>query len=429
MTSARAKAMATARRMTRKLSNRRAWPERAISTLTVPETRCYPRGERHIPTTDSRSFPMTPLTASLAILGFLFTVASAHADPIYCWHDADEQLHCSNRVERVPPGAKVASPPPLGHLSTRRIRPLSPSPTRKSRPSRERDMREQRSDCPPAQPTRVGEMIAKVIDPEYDSNRRHGHQAFTLFVDGEPMMYRSGARLQAVAGIDANSPSASLKDASLAFPSGSRPCMGYPPLEAYPVRGGSGTSPNGLCSDFRRAFAQVGITANRDDSVLRSLRAVAKDVAEAAAKGYFFGSGRDVPMHVRVLDGERLVPLRPFVRPRGRRAEDDKIRRHYQHVRYSGGRPVRSRPVTLEVPAQTGRYGEPTWSAVPKRTGARHQRWVEMLPPTVVVQPRWLVDAHAVQTAEIAAETEAFVDELTIALEEIDRAARAAGCW
>ena len=41
----------------------------------------------------------------------------------------------------------------------------------------------------------------------------------------------------------------------------------------------------------------------------------------------------------------------------------------------------------------------------------------------------WLVEAHIAQLNELARETEEFVDELTIALEEIDRAARARGCW
>jgi hypothetical protein len=41
----------------------------------------------------------------------------------------------------------------------------------------------------------------------------------------------------------------------------------------------------------------------------------------------------------------------------------------------------------------------------------------------------WIVDAHVAQTARIASESDDLVDQLTVALEEIDRAARASGCW
>ena len=41
----------------------------------------------------------------------------------------------------------------------------------------------------------------------------------------------------------------------------------------------------------------------------------------------------------------------------------------------------------------------------------------------------WIVDAHVAQTQELGAEAGDFVDELTVALEEIDGAARARGCW
>ncbi len=43
--------------------------------------------------------------------------------------------------------------------------------------------------------------------------------------------------------------------------------------------------------------------------------------------------------------------------------------------------------------------------------------------------PPWLVEAHIAQTGELAAETSRLVDELTVALEEIDGAARRMGCW
>ncbi len=46
-----------------------------------------------------------------------------------------------------------------------------------------------------------------------------------------------------------------------------------------------------------------------------------------------------------------------------------------------------------------------------------------------VALPAWVVEAHVAQVAELADETGTLVDELTVALEEIDRAARANDCW
>src|SRR6185295_11028825 len=48
---------------------------------------------------------------------------------------------------------------------------------------------------------------------------------------------------------------------------------------------------------------------------------------------------------------------------------------------------------------------------------------------TSVALPPWVVEAHIAQTATLGAETASLVDELTVALEEIDRAARARHCW
>ena len=41
----------------------------------------------------------------------------------------------------------------------------------------------------------------------------------------------------------------------------------------------------------------------------------------------------------------------------------------------------------------------------------------------------WIVSAHASQTGTLAAESDALVEELTVALDEIDHAARTRGCW
>jgi hypothetical protein len=60
--------------------------------------------------------------------------------------------------------------------------------------------------------------------------------------------------------------------------------------------------------------------------------------------------------------------------------------------------------------------------AVPSGRTLVEEPWGVALPP-------WLVDGHIAQTAALADETEAFVEELAIALEEIDLAAQRAGCW
>lgn len=43
--------------------------------------------------------------------------------------------------------------------------------------------------------------------------------------------------------------------------------------------------------------------------------------------------------------------------------------------------------------------------------------------------PAWIVEAHVAQVDEIASETASLANELTVALEEVDHAARARGCW
>jgi hypothetical protein len=47
---------------------------------------------------------------------------------------------------------------------------------------------------------------------------------------------------------------------------------------------------------------------------------------------------------------------------------------------------------------------------------------------TIPLDP-WIVAAHVSQTESLATESDQLVDQLTVALEEIDRAARATGCW
>jgi len=63
------------------------------------------------------------------------------------------------------------------------------------------------------------------------------------------------------------------------------------------------------------------------------------------------------------------------------------------------------------------------------RSGALAPAILTTAPGTTVALPPWVVEAHIAQTAALGAETAELVDELTVALEEIDRAARARRCW
>jgi hypothetical protein len=54
---------------------------------------------------------------------------------------------------------------------------------------------------------------------------------------------------------------------------------------------------------------------------------------------------------------------------------------------------------------------------------------IRTVPAPAMALPPWIVEAHVAQTAEIGDEAADFVDDLTVALEEIDRAARTRGCW
>ena len=51
------------------------------------------------------------------------------------------------------------------------------------------------------------------------------------------------------------------------------------------------------------------------------------------------------------------------------------------------------------------------------------------VPEERVPLPPWAVEAHIAQTDELGAESADLVEELTVALEEIDGAAQRAGCW
>ena len=281
-----------------------------------------------------------------AALGLLLVVAPASADTVYSWKDADGQLHFSNRVERVPPGAKVASPPPLGRLGIRRLRPLPPPPAARRRRSPEP------AACGPGDATGVAAAIAERLDRRDD---------LVVLVGGVPVPVRETRWSSTyVAGGDRHW--SELEQGAVAFPEATG-CPARPPLPRYPVR--SRSDPNGLCGDYRRAFAQVGVAVGRDGPVATGFREIAE-------------------MYEAMIDNDYT---------------------------------------TFQAPAEIQFLYEAAEEARPYGV-----QWTSDQMPGVRL-PDWLVEAHAAQTDELGHETDAYVDELTVALEEIDRAARAAGCW
>ena len=53
----------------------------------------------------------------------------------------------------------------------------------------------------------------------------------------------------------------------------------------------------------------------------------------------------------------------------------------------------------------------------------------ELAPHMTIPLDPWIVAAHVSHTASLAEESDELVTQLTVALEEVDRAARATGCW
>lgn len=132
-----------------------------------------------------------------------------------------------------------------------------------------------------------------------------------------------------------------------------------PPLVRYPTTGRVDRS-RGLCDDYRRAFAQVGVATSRDAGIARSFADIARSFVRVQLEGNnAVASG----FRAAVADGlftSEANELAPFM--------------------------------------------------------------------TVPLDP-WIVKAHASQTGRLATESDELVAQLTVALEEIDRAARAVGCW
>lgn len=142
-------------------------------------------------------------------------------------------------------------------------------------------------------------------------------------------------------------------------------CPARPALARYAASSGRRGASRSICDDYRRAFAEVGIAVSRDQRIARSFHAIADDFSAIATGGYIAG----------------------------RRA----------HVAAE-----RRRDPTRELRAT--------------------ETIAELAGPSIELPP-WIVEAHIAQTGAIGDEAAELVEELTVALGEIDGAARARGCW
>jgi hypothetical protein len=208
--------------------------------------------------------------------------------------------------------------------------------------------------CGPADPTGLAKAIA------YGVESAARDEGLTLVVGGVPIAASRDATVQTLlTPWDPDAPHAPLSQSAVAYPAGSS-CPSMPPLVRYSTTARRETRSRGLCDDYRRAFAQVGVATSRDVGIARSFRDIARDFVRVAHEG-----------DVAVASGFRVELAKGMFTSDAR----------------------------------------------------------ELAPYMTVPLDPWIVDAHVAQTARIATESDDLVEQLTIALEEIDRAARASGCW
>jgi hypothetical protein len=182
----------------------------------------------------------------------------------------------------------------------------------------------------------------------------------TLLVGGVPLSTSPDAAIQTlVTAWDPDAPQAHLSQSAIAYPAGSS-CPSAPPFVRYSTNGRRDRASRGLCDDYRRAFAQVGVAASRDAGIARSFGDIAREF-------------------VRVGQESNVATASGF-----------------------------------RVALAEGMFTSDAMQLAPHMT--------------IPLSP-WIVAAHTSQTESLAAESDALVEQLTVALEEIDRAARATGCW
>jgi hypothetical protein len=287
----------------------------------------------------------------MAVASALGSTDPAGAAPVYRWTDAAGRLHFSNGVGDVPRHATVAAIAALDTIS----RPTAPKANGTPAPRLEGRVGRSTS-CGFADAAPLAAVVAERVG-------RARLAELNLFVSDLPVsssadtivqLYRPHVPATLWSDVDAGVPAA--------YPGGGG-CPSRPPLTRAPVVSVRPGGKHELCDDYRRAFTEVGVAANRNGRNARPFREIAERFAAIAADGY----------ETRGLGFEAVSPTRALTA--------------------TGGAAVLA--------------------------GLDH--------PTAVAP--WIVDAHVAQMDELARESEELVDELTVALEEIDRAARAARCW
>jgi len=290
--------------------------------------------------------------AVLLALAASFVLAStdaAHSQAIYRWRDAKGGLHFSNQSTRTPTEATAVELPPLGSIQI-------PAATKRAR----QRARSPREGAPPAAPCGPADPLGLIDAVGFGAERRATDAELTLLVSGIPVTTSPDAAVDTlVTAWDPDAPQAHLSQSAIAYPAGSS-CPTAPPLVRYSTNSRREGRSRGLCDDYRRAFAQIGVATSRDAGVARSFREIASS----------------------------------FVR----------VEREGNNATASGFR----------VAVADGMFTSDAMQLAPHMT--------------IPLDP-WIVAAHVSQTESLATESDQLVDQLTVALEEIDRAARATGCW
>jgi hypothetical protein len=289
------------------------------------------------------------LLLSLVTAFSLASIDAAHAQAIYRWRDAKGGLHFSNQSARTPNQATAVELPPLGSIQI----PAAAKRTRQR-------ARARHAGAPPATPCGPADPLGLVDAVSFGVATRALDADVTLLVGGVPVSTSPDATVDTlVTPWDPDAPQAHLSQGAIAYPSGSS-CPSAPPLVRYATNTRRDRASRGLCDDYRRAFAQVGVASSRDAGIARSFREIA----------------------------------RTFVR----------VEREGNNATASGFRAA----------LDDGMFVSDAMQLAPHMT--------------VPLDP-WIVAAHVAQTESLASESDQLVDQLTVALEEIDRAARATGCW
>lgn len=272
----------------------------------------------------------------------------ARCQTIYRWHDAKGGLHYSNEPTRTPESAAAVELPPLGSIQI--------PATKRTRTSR----RPASNEAPPAAPCGPADPSGLMSAVGEGLSATRPEKNLTLLVGGLPYSADPDATVQSlVTPWDPDAPQGHLSQAAIAFPTGTS-CPSAPPLVRYPTGGRSDRGSRGLCDDYRRAFAQVGVATNRDAGIARSF----SDIAQS-----------------------------------------------FVHVQHQGNNAVAS------------------GFRAAVANGISTSEAIELAPFMTVPLDPWIVKAHVSQTEQLASESDDLVAQLTVALEEIDRAARAVGCW